>query len=56
LFLWRIETPGTIELYVSSSDGQNEKLSGGVVAGGNVAGFKISPDGFPGGLWPTNSM
>ena len=39
-------TKGTVELYVSSQAGEDiRKLSGNVVAGGDVADFQISPDG-----------
>ena len=40
------DSDGTVELYASFSDGTEIiKLSGTMVAGGNVVDFKVSPDG-----------
>ncbi len=46
VFMADKDTKGTVELYVSSKAGDDiKKISGALVAGGDVVDFKISPDG-----------
>ena len=46
VFMADKDTKGTVELYVSSQAGEDiKKISGALVAGGDVVDFKISPDG-----------
>ena len=46
VFMAAKENPPTVELYVTSDNGQTTtKLSGSMVSGGNVTGFAISPNG-----------
>lgn len=46
VFMAAKDVAGTVELFASSDDGANViKLSGNLVAGGDVVDFKISPDG-----------
>jgi len=46
VFMAAKDNPPTVELYVTSDNGQTTtKLSGSMVSGGNVTGFAISPDG-----------
>jgi len=46
VFMADNDTPGVIELYASFDDGTNiVKLSGTLVAGGNVVDFRVSSDG-----------
>jgi hypothetical protein len=46
VFMSDKDTTGTIELYASFDDGTNIiKLSGTLVAGGNVVDFRVSPNG-----------